>query len=234
VIGFAVVLALASAGIVQNDAWLVIGPAGGAIIGTILVNVLPWAFRSRPWAKLGAESGLKLETDYGSLTIKRVPMTSSESALVWRREKRALIAVPIVFFVAAGLALIGQIALALALVIIGVLWAIFPIWTWLETRDRTTVWAEGMLGLTSRIEKTRYSSRTVYSVSAGSSRFDIELYVYERMRRLGTKSESYDIYSVAGAVQFLPGTMQLLRVQAPAGKTVYYNPGLPEEAESPV
>ncbi len=239
VLGLVVVLGLAAAGFLNNDAWLFIGPVGGAFIGQVFALVVGLIRRRRREARMVSDTqwqeGSQLRGESGSVAIKKVPMTREEGSDLRGIERRVFVFAAALAVMGGGAIAIGQSAWGIPLGSLALFAAASGAWTWLNARDRTTVWAVGTIGLSSTLDlSSRYSTR-VCSVWIGEQSLDIECDVYDRLESLAKQTgvNEQGQLCFVGAVQFVPGSDLVLRVQAPVGTGLYAHPGLaPSSAPS--
>jgi len=136
------------------------------------------------------------------------------------------------FGLALLLVLIGAVSIAFRQVgwaiILGVpacLSAIRGFWTLIQAQDKWTVWAVGTIGLSSHRDYSSRSWSRVCTLLVSDKDLDIDCDYYDQLASRATPNEN-KLLQFEGAVQFLPGSDTVLRIEAPAGSAVYERDGL--------
>jgi hypothetical protein len=224
--GFVLVLALASAfpNLVNNDAWLIVGAFGGGVAGVIVEAIIGAVLRRRREASIplrpSAQWPERQPGEPGTVILRRQAITPSESEAVRGIEIRGFAFALILAILGAGALAVRQPGWAVTLGFLALVSAIYASWIWAQGRDKTTVWAAGTIGVTSRRDYTSRDWRRVCTLLIADMNLDLDCDIYDRLASL-CKPTPEGLLQFDGAVQFLPGSDVLLRIECPVGATVY-------------
>jgi len=234
VVGFVVVLVVASnlpadakvPSWVANigDAWLIIGVIAGSITGQAAAMMMGDVLRRRREASIPMSSkpGLPEASIGGSgtVTLSRVPITARESGAVRRVEISGIVFTLGLAAIGAGVAAFGHVGWGITLGLLAVVSAIGWLWRWIQARDRWTIWAVGTIGLSARRDYASRDWSRVCTILVSEKSLDFDCDVYDRLAPISSPNEN-KLLQFDGAVQFLPGSDMLLRIEAPVGTVMY-------------
>jgi hypothetical protein len=207
-----------------GDGWLIVGVVAGSITGQLAAMMIGDILRRRREAIIPIISKARWPEasigGSGTVTLSRVPITADESGAVRRMETS-------VFGLTLGLAAIGAAAIAfgqfgwgITLGLFAVVSAIFGLWRWIQARDKWTIWGVGTIGISTRRD---YSSRNwsrVCTILVSEKSLDFDCDAYDRLAPVSSPNQNR-LLQFEGAVQFLPGSDTVLRIEAPVGTVMY-------------
>jgi hypothetical protein len=235
VVGFIVVLVVAS--ILPSDAkvpsWvanigdagLIIGAIAGAITGQAAAMMMGDVLRRRREATvpISSKAGLPEASIGGSgtVTLSRVPITPDESGAVRRMETSVFGLTLGLAAIGAAATFLGQVGWGITLGFLALVSAIVGLWRWIQARDTWTIWAVGTIGLSARRDYASRDWRRVCTILVSEKSLDFNCDVYDRLAPISSPNQN-KLLQFDGAVQFLPGSDIVLRIEAPVGTVMYH------------
>jgi hypothetical protein len=238
VVGFVVVLVLASLLPADTqlpnwlprwvadigDGWLIIGVVAGSITGKIAAMMVGDVLNRRREASIPITSKAGLPEASiggpGTVTLSRVPIRADESGAVRRLEISAFGFTLGLAAIGAAVASFGQVGWGIALGLFAVVSAIVGLWRWIQARDKWTIWAVGTIGLSARRDYASRDWSRVCTILVSEKSLDFDCDVYDRLAPISSPNQN-KLLQFDGAVQFLPGSDIVLRIEAPVGTVMY-------------